>query len=319
MSAVEVGAARHGQAGRGGDRVAFRFLRPVTAALQILQDAAVDPDRALRGQAVVGINAARHERIVRIGIDRHVFAEDIFAQARPAALLRGETTALVRGALVEFADQHAEQIGHRRGLEDHGVFAGRQPHRLLRAHRLVDRHRAHACDVHLAEIVVRRARPARAGAVRRARVTVCSTSVSLVVDEKPLAVGEARKRRADIQKARGLQIFRLRLLQHRLRSPPASMAEVADCVAAEKPVPVAYFCGPIGGMNSGFSGASFAVFSDAATSAASASSLRSVPEAEPDLLAEMRFDADLDSRSARRSSSPCSARSGRAAPRSRRS
>ena len=66
------------------------------------------------------------------------------------------------------------------------------------------------------------------------------------------------------------------------RIAPASMSEVVACVAEENAVPAAYFCGPIGGMNSGFSGARFAVFSAAATNAASASSLRSVPEAEPD-------------------------------------
>ncbi len=53
-------------------------------------------------------------------------------------------------------------------------------------------------------------------------------------------------------------------------------------MAGQNEVPVTYFCGPIGGMNSGFSGASLAVFSEAATSAASASSLRSVPEAVPE-------------------------------------
>ena len=68
---------------------------------------------------------------------------------------------------------------------------------------------------------------------------------------------------------------------------------MAVCVAVEKDVPVVYFCcGPMGGMNSGFSGASFAVASEAATKAASALSLMSVPEAEPDLLPVMP-DMDL--------------------------
>ncbi|MEI9999037.1 MAG: hypothetical protein WDO13_07650 [Verrucomicrobiota bacterium] len=62
----------------------------------------------------------------------------------------------------------------------------------------------------------------------------------------------------------------------------ASWSDVAFCVAAAKPLPVTYCCGPIGGMNSGFSGASCATFSDCATRAASASSLRSVPEALPE-------------------------------------
>ncbi len=60
------------------------------------------------------------------------------------------------------------------------------------------------------------------------------------------------------------------------------MSDVVDCVVAEKPVPATYVCGPIGGMNSGFSGASFAICSDCATSFASESSSRSVPEAEPE-------------------------------------
>ncbi len=206
------------------------------------------------------------------------------------------------------------KIGDGGGLEDDSIFAGRQPDGLA-GNGWPCRSPSTPMPATSSLLKSRCVVPAQPEPVPSGvrAVTVCSTSVSRVVDEEALAVGEAGECRADIEEAGGLQILRLAPAAARAGSRAASMVGRGRLRGGgERGARSMYFCGPIGGMNSGFSGASFAVFSEAATSAASASSLRSVPDGRARSLAEMRLDADVDASSARRWSSPCFGRSGRA-------
>ena len=193
------------------------FLRPVARARQIFQEAAIDPGDALRGLAVVGIDAAGRDRVARVGEDRDVLAEDGFAEPRAATFFCGEAAPLVGGTRVEIFHHHADEVGYRGGLEDDGIISRRQPLGFPRTDGLVDGRGAHRGRVEPREIVQGRAGPAGAGAVGRPRGDGVEHVGLTIVNEKPLARGEAGKAGADLEEARGLEFLRLGLLEHRLQ------------------------------------------------------------------------------------------------------
>ena len=170
----------------------------------------------------------------------------------------------------------------------------------LRARRLVDRRAGELRRIHQAQLVERLRRPARAGAVRRARGEVVVRRRVAVVAEQALRRRDRLHRRLRLDEARRDDVLLLAQAQSRSRPTPRASPALAFATSSNHAALGAKVCGPSTGIASGFSGESLAISSALRTArcrlASSNCAVVTVPERLPKLEVIASCDAGRGAR-----------------------